>query len=433
MRAAAGSFIIPSAVAPQNTVVSGLPFSPTGGIILISGSGLDATFSTGALGLTFGFLSAVGEQFCVTEGSQDAQTTQNTGCRAAAAGTGFYSLAAQPGGGLGVDAIAALASIDSGGFTLTWSDTSSSGSRVVFWLAFGDEVIAKAHSWSMPTSAGNKSVTTLGGRPDLVLFLAADESITALGTSVLGSRMRIGAMDARGNQWAISHSSEDSTGVANTDTERTLVSDACLIGTSTNTLRFKASFVSMDADGYTVNFSTAPATAGVVVALALRNLSASVGVTTKPTGGAPATHAITGRNHRPKAVLLAGVQNTSSASIAAHAEACVGVAVVGTQGSVAKVDRDNLATSKSSRYTDTTKVYTKADNGTPAVDASAALASFDEDGLTLTWNPNDAVATEIAFVTFGDMPRRRGGGTVYPRRGANVGRKQRGAWRRRAA
>ena len=103
-------------------------------------------------------------------------------------------------------------------------------------------------------ASGPKAVGGLTFQPSVVLHFM-DYDTAALPSSVADSSFMLGAMDASGNQWASAFYSTD--GGRPTTTARAQRTDAALeetTGTAGETLR--ATFSSMDANGFTVNFGT---------------------------------------------------------------------------------------------------------------------------------------------------------------------------------
>src|SRR5262249_47194519 len=88
------------------------------------------------------------------------------------------------------------------------------------------------------------------------------------------------------------------------DTQRGQQTDACLYGFGAGlVVSKKASFVSMDADGFTVNFTTADTNAGQVVSLALKGVAAKAGSFLKSTTVPPASAFVQGKENRSTANL----------------------------------------------------------------------------------------------------------------------------------
>lgn len=102
-------------------------------------------------------------------------------------------------------------------------------------------------TFTSSAGTGNQSITGIGFRPRLVKF-----DVAAGDTSFF--RIGFGAMDAAGNQYAWGATSED----ANSGGRATISRVYCVALTnSAATDILLGSFVSMDADGFTINWVTA--------------------------------------------------------------------------------------------------------------------------------------------------------------------------------
>lgn len=112
---------------------------------------------------------------------------------------------------------------------------------------------AKVGTFTCPSSTGNNSVTGVGFTPKIVRFTVVPTS-----GSTTNSLSNQGSMDAAGNQWAIANASRH--GVSESDTSA-LDTTKCLKSTSQSAgaaygVDIVAAYVSMDSDGFTMNFTT---------------------------------------------------------------------------------------------------------------------------------------------------------------------------------
>ncbi|MDQ2999888.1 MAG: hypothetical protein M3Y08_01305 [Fibrobacterota bacterium] len=162
---------------------------------------------------------------------------------------------------------AALSSFDASGFTQTWSNTNGAAS-FYYWIAIKGAQF-KAGSLSQPAATGNQAVTGLGFSPSVTLFQSANKVSSATPNASL--RWTLGAAKsstARFSMWAGVTDGLSASYVGKSWLDRTkaikLITQA-----STPTLDAEADFVSNDADGFTVNWSTVDATARVVSYLAI--------------------------------------------------------------------------------------------------------------------------------------------------------------------
>jgi hypothetical protein len=156
----------------------------------------------------------------------------------------------------------------------------------------------------------------------------------------------------------------------------------------------------MNADGFTLNFTTSNSAASHVYSLALGGLNASVGTFNKVTAAAPASQSVTS-GFQPGALLLASFQTTAQTSGTTLATGSFGLgASDGTrEASSAVFAADNVATASVEGIDKTSKVFIKMN--TPPLDAEADLTSFDPTGFTLNWTTSDATASQICFLALG--------------------------------
>src|SRR5262249_2400894 len=205
-------------------------------------------------------------------------------------------------------------------------------------------------------------------------------------------------MSAEGDQWATGFLSLDN--LATSDAQRGQRTDSFLYEfDSSLSVQKKASWVSMDNDGFTVNVTNAAsANNSRVFSLALAGLNATVGSFNKSTAAATASQPVTGVGFKPAAVLLASAQDVTQAAPVAQARFGLGASDGTTEGA-ATIEAADAAVSSNLNSTDSTaKAFVKVNNATSTIDAQADLASLDVDGFTLSWTTNDAVATEMLYL-----------------------------------
>jgi hypothetical protein len=191
-----------------------------------------------------------------------------------------------------------------------------------------------------------------------------------------------GAFDSDGNQWANHFRSVDNQSTSNTQRgQRT--DSAYYTFDSGGNVEFRASYSSMDSDGFTLNFATAQTSRQHVASLALSGLDLNVGEFIKSTGGAPAAQSVTGVGFEPDGLFLSGIQAAASTTFAVHSRFGMGMTDGMSEFSTAGQDADALGTTSTDKVNRITKTYAKMDNDTPSVDAEADLTSFDSDGFTL--------------------------------------------------
>jgi len=128
---------------------------------------------------------------------------------------------------------------------------------------------AKLVTFTQPTSNGNSAVTGIGFTPDSLLFLSGQQTAAAVsaGATVTECRMALGAVqDITPAQLAIAFS--DSPGPPNDEssTQFRTAHGVTFVGDFADPP--KAAIVTMDADGFTLNWSATDATARQVAVLA---------------------------------------------------------------------------------------------------------------------------------------------------------------------
>jgi len=330
------------------------------------------------------------------------QYIRNTSCLAVIVRSGGINI---------VKVILTLTSFDSDGFTLNCSGGSDS-LFIVHYLALGgtDLTDAWAGQITSPTVASSVGYTDPGFQPDLLLVVSPGSMTAATQTSTPGSKFGIGAADASLNQFT-SFAVENSA----IPTDLHSLQKAEFIHTLANagTDSCVANLTSMDPTGFTLNWSTAQATARYFNILALKGGSYKVVADTQKTS--TGTQAKTGIGFTPKALMLFGANLPSSASVdATLASTSVGASDGTTEGGVWTGSTDNVSTTDNNSATVTDKILRHATNPS-TTNAEADLSSFDSDGYTLDWTTADATAREFISVVFGSSAAPPSATFIVPR------------------
>ncbi|HLF79433.1 MAG TPA: DUF6531 domain-containing protein [Dehalococcoidia bacterium] len=287
-------------------------------------------------------------------------------------------------------------------FTINWTINSPVPTNIGYLIIGGSSVQARVVGWDTPTTAGNIAVTGVGFQPDAVLHAYNGLGTTALPTVAPHAGFGLGAMDKFGSQWANFTLSDDNVGTSNSNRgQRT--DSALYTFTGAGATDLRSSFVSMDTDGFTMNFVNASATSNHVPSLALKGPGFKVGNFSKSTGTAPATQSVAGVGFKPGGLLLSSIQ-TSATNFASHARLGIGATDGKSQFSTAYDDTDNLGTSGVNSIQKVGRTFLKMDNNTPLIEAEARFASFDADGFTLDWTTNDAVSSQMLYLALPPNP-----------------------------
>lgn len=293
-----------------------------------------------------------------------------------------------------------LQTMDTDGFTLNWTTNSVATAVIINYIALGgtDLINAKVVSWAPSTSAGDKSVTGVGFKPDCVIHMS-DVSAGALPSDFDNAYLGFGAMDKNGNQWATSFFSRDNWSPS--DASRGLYTDKCLAIVDIGDVLWGAmSFKSMDADGFTLNQSLPTAsTFGNTISLCLRGGSYKVGNFIG--AGGVQKQRLDGFGFRPKGILASHIGATSARN-AQNGGAVWGLGAasdVTAEKGIGITDQDNLNPTVVKAYQADKMLSLVYASST--IDMQADLDSINSDGVTLNWTTNFGTAGTLSNVPFG--------------------------------
>lgn len=260
--------------------------------------------------LGVGFASGPANVGAVSVTARDRRNSSDDGRMRSAT----YPIIFLTGGGGGgqptVVARAQLASLDADGFTINWTTNTDANPYIVHYVALGGDITnAMASTFNLTTAAGNQAVAGLGFRPDFVMFLwSFTEAVDT--TGVGNTEIGVGFAAGPASRAAMVYSGRDAIG-SNLDKrwwQRTdsaiLLFDPAPVGPPlTPSQDAIADFVSMDADGFTVNKSDPPAAATPIFFLALRGGRHSVGAFNQAT--VVGNQSIAGVGFKPEQLFMA--------------------------------------------------------------------------------------------------------------------------------
>lgn len=231
--------------------VSGLPFQPKA---VLAGMNYDNTTPGAAVGSRMGLgVMTDAAQWCVTEYGVDAAATSD---EQGLAQTTAVLLRIQ--NDLSISGRASRSSLDATGFTLT-KDTPPGANIVFGYLALGGRAQYACGALTQPNATtGNQAITGVGFTPLGTLFASAGRVANASATA--HSRFMVGAAVSSSSRAVYCGAAEDAAAAANS--ARALSAAACLEAITdggTPTVLSLADFVSNDADGFTVNWTTCDA------------------------------------------------------------------------------------------------------------------------------------------------------------------------------
>ena len=382
-----GSFNAPSATGHQQ--ITGLGFRPKA-LIFYSANVATAGSFGGYMQPSLGFTTGSSSSYASAASSQNGQTPSNTSRRMAAKAITFVWVNEL------AEGEADLLSFDSDGFTLNW--TIAAGHGGINYIAIGGEDVtgARAVNWDPSGVAGNQSYTGLDFQPHLLL-------IATIGTNALGSFaegvLTFGAFDGT-NQWGNGVRVRDASNPS--DTSRVQKTDRIIVNPTSDAtgLHEEVSAVSLDANGFTLNYISA--SGNQLIALCLKGPRFKVGSFAKDTGAAPDSQSIAGVGFLPKGVLLSTVGNATNTSPTAIAKWSLGAASgASSEKNIAIRDDDAVATTNAVGYQNDVLV-TEINNSSSGLTSQGDLTSFDSDGFTINLTANDtSEATEILYLAIG--------------------------------
>jgi hypothetical protein len=242
---------------------------------------------------------------------------------------------------------------------------------------------AKVGSFAQPGSTGNQAVSGVGFQPKVVIFFGNNR--TSDGTHV-DAVYHFGVGISSSDRRTVGVASEDAAGTSAVGIAQTNV-ECIRVVNPAGSMVVEADFVSLDADGFTVNWTTADATARIINYLALGGddlTDVITGNDVRP--AADGDQAITGLGFQPDYLMIfsASASGANPNLVSANSSGSIGGASATDEvGYSGHRMRDGQATSDTARRQRTNEVFAfPANSGTFG---KATLKSFDADGFTLNW------------------------------------------------
>lgn len=381
-----GSFIRPGALGGQ--AITGVGFAPKAVIFFANSRTADGSSATGgtnidmpmSLGASASATGVDGEEGCVVNNDD------YSGGAMGFVPSKVFSLRANT----DLNAEATLTSLDADGFSLNWSNIDRAA--IINYLALGGSDLTNAKVQSLggaPNVTGNVSYTGVGFQPDAVIFFCG----------LIATHDRGGWGMAVSPTERACNSSQYNSGIM-----RYQRTDKCVVAITT-AVTHEADLVSMDADGFTLNWTTAT-NQGVnnptTYALCLKGGQYHVGSLTEKTSNGSKSE--TGVGFQPTGLLFGSVGNVAQSTVnTSLIDWMIGAAAGPSARAVAEL-ADNAE--GCSRLDRTKVICHTSDSGspTPASFGEADLTSFDSDGFTLDWTSTDGTARETIFMAFGSEP-----------------------------
>lgn len=243
------------------------------------------------------------------------------------------------------------------------------------------ELFAASGKFNASTSTGNQSITDPGFEPKVVFFWSNRSKGASVGSNFI---FGMGAAVSSTSRFYVAAVSDD--GEATSNTASIHVNDAAIYAvTAAQELSEEADFVSMDANGFTLNWTTANNAIYIpyfalggddITNVAIKEFSA-------PTSDG--TSAVTGVGFQPDlVVLMSSVTSSVTETFSPHARLSFGLATTAEQNVAAVFMEDGTSTSNTSSFHYDDAVFLEGQvNETEGT--TATLTSMDADGFSLNW------------------------------------------------
>ena len=295
----------------------------------------------------------------------------------------------------------AIINFNHDGFTINWGTAPYFSAELNYLcLGGGGYSAAQVVPWISNTTTGNQTPASgLGFAPGCVITIGTGDG-TASPSTALTSVYHLGAMDSTGGEWAMFGIGM----TANTPSAagRVQQTDSCIIGAPTlGAVTYKASYVSMNSDGFTINWGTADGTARNFLSLCLTGGAYKVGSWTKSTAAATVNDTVTTTGVTPVAVLLA----TDSSTTASGYQSGYRLGIGGSDGTgnavVTVTAKNGVNPCLDFKYFNYWASLVTSNNDAASVDASSFTSSLNTGNFVQTWTYNNNVATQICYIAIG--------------------------------
>src|SRR3990172_2053601 len=376
--AKAGTLANPAATG--NQAITGVGFQPKALII--------GTASTVGAGLYDAAASAIGFSDGTNHRAMAASDTEGY----AGADCEHLKSAAQviyPSYRIGILTSASLATFDADGFTLDWTAVQATAYDHFYLALGGDDLVAAVGTYTTPTAPGTKTVTGVGNTPAGVMTLA--QVTTAVDTLTNDFTMNVGLRDSATGVSCGFHTLNGNSGNERRENpyiDGTVIAILQTDGT-TDFERDVATHTSLDADGWTEEYTAADATARPVdyISIGAYDLDAPTGLTATANGTtqidlAWTDNAVHEDNYEVERSLN-GSDWSALATIAAGSTSYSDTTC--TEGTLYYYRVRAVNSIKDGAYSDSDSAYTQLAAPTDLVASAAGAGSID-----LVWTDNSA-------------------------------------------
>jgi hypothetical protein len=158
-------------------------------------------------------------------------------------------------------------SFDADGFTLNYTAAAGSADSIYYLALRGPSV--KVGAFNQATSTGNQATTGVGFQPKALILFSANDTGANNDTTVADGTLSMGAATSSTARFAIWAGDLNNVSPTQSDKNLDRTKIIKLFTPGTPTLNAAADLVSLDADGWTLNWTTADATARQIIYFAI--------------------------------------------------------------------------------------------------------------------------------------------------------------------
>lgn len=275
-------------------------------------------------------------------------------------------------------------------------------------------------SITSPGATGNVAYTGIGFTPKAILFVGGAETES---TGEADARLAVGATDGT-NDVAASGVSDDNAATSAVGTAR--ANTTCInLRSSAGTLTHSASIVSLDSDGFTLNWATAGATTRVWEAICIGGDDVQAAVGQMSAGAATGNRSVTGLSFQPNALIFFDCRlNATATGSGTYWRPQMGfVDSAGNQGSWCGDSWDAEAVAVTDYFqSETACIVTSISSTGTDAGRRAEFVSYNSDGFTVNFTKLDAtygvnshtqyLALKVPYSLSGTTDQRTSNGTT---------------------
>lgn len=293
---------------------------------------------------------------------------------------------------------------DADGFTLNWSTIAAGDTarEFVCTVIGGSDVSVDVGTGTAGAATGNKAYTGVGFQPNTLIIVDSRLNTTESSSNTFW-RPQMGFADSAGNMGAWGGNSHDAVDPTATASIQSTGDITIGTGTTSGAVDRRATLVSYNADGFTLNWSNVDFPSSFFGYIALNVPFSKVGnVAQRTTNG---TTDVPTAGFVPEVIILGGDGTTSTSGGTADHRGSLGIATsVAEQAVVSHHDKDAVATSDSSSGYNTASIlrWITANSTTPSVLIAAAISAITNGQFTLNYTDTDGTARKVIYLAMGN-------------------------------